>query len=50
MTLVALRRLPLTAALCLGLAAAGCQRDLTQQTQKTEARICTELTTVNQAL
>jgi hypothetical protein len=51
MTLAAHRRLPLAAALCLGLAAAGCQRaDLTQQTKKTEARICTELTTVNQAL
>jgi negative regulator of replication initiation len=51
MTLAAHRRLPLAAALCLSLTAAGCQRgDLTQQTKKTEARICTELTTVNQAL
>jgi len=51
MTLAALRRLPLAAALCLGLATAGCQRaDLSQQTQKTEAAICTELATVNQAL
>ncbi len=51
MTLAALRRLPLAAALCLSLAAAGCQRaDLPQQTKKTEARICTELATVNQAL
>ncbi len=51
MTLVALRRLPLAVTLCLSLTAAGCQRgDLTQKTQKTEARICTELTTANQAL
>jgi len=35
----------------LSLAAAGCQRgDLSKQTAKTEARICTELATVNQAL
>jgi len=47
----ALRRLPLAALLVLSLAAAGCQRtDLTQQTRKTEARICTELAAVNQAL
>lgn len=51
MTLAALRRLPLAAALCLSLAAAGCQRgDLSKQTAKTEAQICTELATVNQAL
>lgn len=51
MNLAAHRHLPLAAALCLGLATAGCQRaDLSQQTKKTEARICTELTTVNQAL
>ncbi len=51
MTLAAMRHLPLATVLCLGLAASGCQRtDLTQQTQKTEARICTELATVNQAL
>jgi negative regulator of replication initiation len=51
MTLAALRRLPFAAALCLGLAAAGCQpADLSQQTKKTEAAICSELATVNQAL
>lgn len=47
----ALRRLSLAAVLGLSLATSGCQRaDLTQQTRKTEARICSELAAVNQAL
>jgi negative regulator of replication initiation len=46
-----MKPLPFAAVLCLGLVTSGCQRgDLAQRTQKTEAKICTELATVNQAL
>ncbi|WP_216904272.1 hypothetical protein [Synechococcus sp. CCY 9618] len=46
-----MRLLPLAVALCLGLAATGCQRDdLSQREAKTEAKICTELATVGTAM